>query len=125
MKFLIDEMWSPAVAQQLRARGFDALSAAEEEHLRSLRDEDLLALSSEAGRAIVTENANDFQALAARELRAGRSHAGLVFTSRTAFYRGNPRSVGRLVVALQALIESEVDLMDREIWLQPLDRGAP
>jgi len=115
-------MWSPAVAEQLRAKGFDVESVIEREDLKSTSDSNLLVRATVERRAVVTENVDDFRVLAEVELMSGRSHAGIIYTTRNSFHRGHSRSVGRLISALQSLLESDLELTDRELWLQPLTR---
>jgi hypothetical protein len=122
LRLLIDEMWSPAVAEQLRAKGFDVESVIEREDLKSTSDSNLLVRATVERRAVVTENVDDFRVLAEVELMSGRSHAGIIYTTRNSFHRGHSRSVGRLISALQSLLESDLELTDRELWLQPLTR---
>ena len=121
MKLLIDEMWSPAVAAQLRGKGFDVDSVLDHPELKAQPDRFLLVHPLTDGRAIVTENVNDFRLLCSFERRNGRDHPGLVFTTRRQFDRGDRRSIGRLVSALEALLESDVDLSNLELWLRPVD----
>jgi len=49
-------MFTPAIADQLRAKGFDVVAVAAEPHLRSLSDPELHRWSREQGRRVVTEN---------------------------------------------------------------------
>jgi hypothetical protein len=122
VKLLIDEMWTPEVAHQLHERGFDVISVHTNQQLQSKSDSVLLSYAIREGRAIVTENIDDFREIAAQELRAGRSHPGLVFTTRATFDRGGSRAIGNLVLALEGLLESEIDLTNLELWLRPIAR---
>jgi hypothetical protein len=122
VKLLIDEMWSHAVAQQLRQRGFDAESVLENPALKSKADHVLFDHCLAEGRVIVTENMRDFRRLASTELRSGGEHPGLILTSPVAFPRGGTRGIGPLVLALQQLIESDIDLTNIEWWLDPPER---
>jgi uncharacterized protein DUF5615 len=121
VKLLIDEMWSQDAAAQLRRRGFDVESVHTNPELKSKSDSILLSYSIQQDRAIVTENVDDFRRLVEREFRSGHSHPGLVFTAKRAFDRGGSRAIGRLVLALQALLESDIDLTNLEWWLRPVD----
>ena len=80
-RLLLDEMLSPAIAEQLRAKGHDAQAAAANPGLMGLSDEELLIGATEAGRSLVTANIKDFAPLDARYRAAGRSHAGLILLS--------------------------------------------
>ena len=116
MKLLLDEMWPPSIAEALRERGHDVVAAAERPDLRGQPDEVIFHVARAEERAVVTENVADFRPLAAAELRAGRSHPGLIFTSDRAFPRGNARTAGRLVAALDRLL-TQRDLLAGERWL--------
>ena len=122
MKLLIDEVWTPEVAHQLHERGFDVVSVHTDPRLQSKSDSLLLSYAIGEGRAIVTANIDDFRRIAAQKLRAGRSHPGLVFTPRATFDRGGSRAIGNLVLALERLIESRIDLTNLELWLRPIER---
>lgn len=45
LKLLIDEMYTPVIAEQLRERGGDVEAVAERAELRALPDEDLFSLA--------------------------------------------------------------------------------
>lgn len=59
MRFLIDAMFPPQVAQQLNSHGHDAISPGSL-GLYELSDRALVALATGEQRVIVTENAKDF-----------------------------------------------------------------
>ena len=64
MKFFVDECISPSLVRQLHGLGYDAV------HPRDLgrlgeSDRTIFALAIDEDRIVVTENANDFRALAA------------------------------------------------------------
>ena len=117
VKLLIDEMWPPTVAGELRRRRFDAVAVLERTDLRGASDLELLGIGRSENRVIVTENASDFRRIAAREMTYGRGHAGLILTSNHRFPRSQPKTVGLLVTALVALLSSNLDLTDTEHWL--------
>ena len=106
MKLLLDEMYSPVVAEQLRARGHDVVSVhdADYRYLEGAPDEEVFAAALAEERALVTENVPDFRRLEADAFARGEAHATLVFTSNRQFPRGEPRTIGRLVEALDALL---------------------
>ena len=87
MKLLLDEMWSPQIAHQLRTRGHDVLAVAERPELRGQPDGQVFDAAQAEARATVTENVPDFRSLAATALAQGRTHAGLIFTSDRSFPR--------------------------------------
>jgi predicted nuclease of predicted toxin-antitoxin system len=118
VKLLLDEMWPSTVAAQLRRHGHDAVAVAERADLRGLPDLSIFMAAQTEGRVIVTENVIDFRPLAGEAIREGRPHCGLIFTSNRRFPRGNARTLGRLVQALEQLANSGKDLSGQELWLQ-------
>lgn len=117
MKLLLDEMWPPTLAVQLRSRGHDVAAVGERPDLRGQPDVRVFAAAQTEGRALVTENVIDFRPLAAEALSRGDPHAGLIFTSNRRFPRHDPRTVGRLVAALHVLLSSGVAVAGSEYWL--------
>lgn len=117
MRLLIDEMWPPAVAVQLRRRWHDVVAVAERPELKGMPDPALFAVAQAEGRAVVTENVPDFRPLAAAALAQGQAHAGLVLTGNARYPRHDPRTSGRLVTALEALLASGAELANQERWL--------
>jgi NADPH-dependent 2,4-dienoyl-CoA reductase/sulfur reductase-like enzyme len=117
VKLLLDEMWSPEIAVQLRRRGHDVVAVAERPELRGQPDDIVFAAAQAEGRAVVTENVLDYRPLGAVELEHGRSHAGLIFTTNRRFPRHDARTSGRLVTALNALLVIETAIDSREMWL--------
>jgi predicted nuclease of predicted toxin-antitoxin system len=101
LKLLLDEMLSPAIAEELRRRGHDTVAIAERADWCGLADSDLLSLGRSEGRAIVTKNIRDFRPLAAEAmLGGGPGHAGVVFVA--ANISLSKAATGRLVEALEA-----------------------
>lgn len=104
MKLLLDEMYSFAVAQQLRRRGHDVFAVAERADLRGTADEDLFAWAQAEDRVLITDTARDYLPLHDRHALAGRPYGGLVLTSNRRFPRGQPATTGSLVIALDAFL---------------------
>lgn len=95
-------MYNRAIAEQLRLRGHDALSAHEVPGLESAPDEIVVAFAIGEQRAIVTENVPDFIRID-RELRGqGHHHFGLILTTNQSFSRHQAGGIGRMVTALDA-----------------------
>jgi hypothetical protein len=117
LKLLLDEMWPQSIAEELRRRGHDVNSVAERPDLRGQPDEVIFAVARAERRAIVTENVGDYRPLAVAELQTGRHFAGMLFTSNRSFPRGDPRTVGRLVSVLEALLSAPTELEGIERWL--------
>ncbi|MEX2314937.1 MAG: DUF5615 family PIN-like protein [Thermomicrobiales bacterium] len=112
----MDEMWSPAIAEQLRQRGFDVVAVAERPDLRSKSDDVVFATAQRERRAFMTDNARDLRLIAAAYLND--SHAGLILTDKRRFNRHDPRVVGPIVTAHSRLLEEDPDLTNREHWLR-------
>ena len=55
-------------------------------------------------RAVVTENIDDFSRIADTHDRGGQTHHGLVLLHPQRHPRGNPRTIGRMVTALERLL---------------------
>ncbi len=117
MRLLLDEMWPPELARQLRDRGHDVVAVAERPDLVGMPDAAIFAAAGREGRAIVTENVADFRPLAAADVSAGRAHPGLVLTSNRQFPRHDPRTLGRMLTALDELLASHPELPDSEYSL--------
>jgi hypothetical protein len=110
-------MWSPTIASELRRRGHDAVAVKERDDLISKPDALLLAVAWTERRAIVTNNVRDFRPLAAVAIADGRGHAGLIVTSDHSLPRRDPRTIGQVVIRLDALLTENPGLTNREIWL--------
>jgi predicted nuclease of predicted toxin-antitoxin system len=117
VKILLDEMWPPHIAVQLRRRGHDAVAIAERPELRGQPDAIIFAVAQAEGRAVVTENVSDFRLLAGYETRAGKPHSGVIFTSDRRLPRHDPRTAGRLVKLLDELLSSHGEGTNLEYWL--------
>ncbi len=118
LRLLLDEMYAPAVARQLRQREHDAVAVGERPDLRGLPDRTLFAAAAVERRALVTENARDFMILAS-ELVETSAHFGLVLTSAKRFPR-HEAGTGALVRALESLLRAhprEAALRGAVIWL--------
>jgi hypothetical protein len=120
LKLLIDEHYPPSIAEQLRERGHDAVSAQEEADLRGMTDPDLFAEAQRRNSAVLTENVADYMLLDAEYRSRHLAHWGLVLTSNRTFPRGKSTTVGALVTALDELLR-KADAENRSskvIWLQ-------
>lgn len=104
MRLLIDEMYPPRVAEQLRTRSFDVIAVTERKELRALPDAAIFAVAQSERRAIVTENIGDFVALADAGEQRGVDHYGLILVDPHKFPRGRSRTIGALVKALETLL---------------------
>lgn len=112
MRLLLDEMYSPRIAEQLRARGRDVASVHDPEYraLEGEPDEEVWAAALAADRVLVTENVQDFRRIETDALASAQPTARLIFTTDRQFPRGNPATIGRLVAALDGLFIAEPEL---------------
>ena len=106
------------VAEKLSKLGHDVTAAAVEPVLARMEDEELLAFATREGRAIVTENAKDFDRIVRGMNARGQHHAGVVFTSPRRYHRGSAAYPGNLIDALKTLLaEPPGDQTDWIYWL--------
>ena len=120
VRLLLDEMYPAAIAEALRAEGYDVVAVQEEEvGLRRLSDPLLFAAAQEVGRAVVTENIKDFAPLAATS--DTDNHHGLVFTTNRTFPRHRSAFIGAMVLSLRVFMQAHPDGEARSLvhWLQP------
>ena len=120
MKLLLDEMYTPTIAEQLRARGHDAASIHDPEYrmLEGEPDDEVWAAAIADDRALVSENVQDFRRIEANALAHAQPVARLIFTTDRQFPRGDPATLGRLVSALDAVLAAEPDLATA-LFLKP------
>jgi predicted nuclease of predicted toxin-antitoxin system len=107
LKLLLDEMYSPRLAETLRAADIDASTIAEL-GLTGAADPEVLAAAIAEERVLLTENVADFSRISAEHLIAGRHHPGVLIALSSRFSR---RAVGArpLVTAIQELAEQELN----------------
>lgn len=126
MKLLLDEMYSDVIAVELRARGHDAVSVREiTPALAGAPDEEILRSAAASERTLVTENVRDYLPLETALLAEGGHHQGIMYTTDRRFPRGDAQTVGRLVLALDALLADSPHLRDRSIFLQRQPPSPP
>ena len=108
LTFLLDEDVSPRVAAGLRRRGVDAVSVYELGRANAaVSDEAQLGAAAVAGRALVTYNRADCQALDAEWRLRGATHAGVLWCAERTIPR---RAIGELVRSIAAFAERHVSL---------------
>ncbi len=100
---LLDEMFSDTIAQQLRAKGYDVISAVAHPALVALPDDQVLAYATTEGRALVTANIKDFMPADGRHRAAGQDHPGLILVS-TRTSPQNRSFTAAITTALEALL---------------------
>ena len=118
VRLLLDVHHSRFAAEQLRAGGHDVTAAADDPVLASLPDEELLRTAAGDGRALVTENAKDFDRIVRAWSTTGEHHAGVIFTSPLRYRRASRAYPGNLITALRSLLsETPADRTDLIHWL--------
>ncbi len=119
MRLLLDEMLSPAIARELRARGHDVEAVAGHPQWEALSDPEVLALARAEHRAIVTNNLRDYRPLHNEAVTpGGGGHFGMIFMPGS--YRRTKADTGRIIAALETLLNQypgDKDLADGEAWL--------
>jgi predicted nuclease of predicted toxin-antitoxin system len=118
MKLALDQHYSTAIAEQLRAAGHDAVAAIEQGWERE-EDESLLAICDREQRVLITNNVADYAVIAQRWAIQGRSHAGLIFTSDASLPRTRG-TIGKYVELLTAVMIGRLEphaWRDRIHWL--------
>lgn len=104
VKLLLDVQHSRLAASRLRSSGHDVIAAADDAVLATLPDDELLRVATRQGRAIVTENARDFDRIVRAWAAAGDHHAGVIFASPRRFHRGSSAYPANLIAGLEAVL---------------------
>ena len=119
VKLLLDEMYPPAIAEQLRDRDHDAEGVTERAGLRARSDADLFALAQQEQRTVVTENIDDFSVIAGVYDQRSQTHFGLVLVPHSSYPRSSPATIGRMVTALDRLLEEHPETTPASLrhWL--------
>jgi predicted nuclease of predicted toxin-antitoxin system len=119
VRLLLDEMLSPVIARELRARGHDVQAVAENPDRAALSDPEIMALARAGRRAIVTNNVRDFRPLHTEAVIPGDSgHFGMIFMSGN--YKRTKNDIGRIVSNLEEKLvqyPGDEDLANAEDWL--------
>ncbi len=121
MKLLLDEHYSPRIAEHLRAQGHDVTAVVAQPALAGLADRNLIKAARRDGRALLTENVGDFMPIATELTRTGTPHAGIILANPHRFPRSRD-GMGRLVEALHDLLVAHPQddaFADRIVWLGP------
>ena len=116
---LLDEMFSPAIAVDLAARGIDCRAVAADVLLRAQSDLEIFDVGLLEGRVIVTNNVPDFESLRRAREAFGGDLPGLIYTSDLTFPR-TKAYIPRLVAALATAASShEAARRGGVLWLRP------
>jgi len=118
VKLLLDEMYSPRLAEALRAANVDATTAAQLA-LAGRSDLEVFAAAVSDGYVLLTENVADFARIAAEHLTAGQHHPGVLIALSARFSR-RPAGRGALVAAVLAAAAEPLE--DRVVYLRRADR---
>lgn len=105
-RLVLDEMFSPRIAEILRSHGHDVMAVAERVELRAMTDDDLYAWVGAEGCWLLTENVKDFRPIMLRAVQSGAVTTGLLFTSSRTFPRSR-QNPGPLVQALLQWLSKE------------------
>jgi predicted nuclease of predicted toxin-antitoxin system len=116
-RLVLDEMFSPAIADALRDLGHDVVAVAERGELRAIDDEEVFAWAISHGRWLVTENVKDFRPILQRALQADTLTTGIVYTSNRSFPRSR-KNPGPLIQSLHAwMLDGPPEAPLTEDWL--------
>ena len=101
IKLYLDEDVSVIVAELIRARGFATLTTRDASQ-RQKSDAEQLAFAISQGRAIVTHNRVDFEALAKQYYISGREHYGIIIA-----VRRSPHEIARRLLKILNHVTSD------------------
>ena len=110
MRLLLDELWAPTIAAELRKRRFDVIAINEQaqtSRYAGTTDDHVFARAQEDGRTIVTDNIADY-AKARRDWESrGAVHYGVIYALNPPFNRHRGDAViGQIVKALEHFLSS-------------------
>lgn len=118
MKLLLDVHHSGLIAAQLQAAGHDVVAASDDPALATMTDAQLIRAATHAGRAVVTENAQDFTRIIRAWATTGEHHTGVIFHLPYRYHRGSAAYPANLTQALSSLLEHPpADTTDLVHWL--------
>jgi hypothetical protein len=111
VRLLLDEMWTPTIALELRKRDLHVIAINEPEHTgryAGIGDDQVFARAQDDALTIVTDNIADFeQARNDWTESRGRPHHGLIYALDPPFNRHKgERVVGQMVKALVHFLSS-------------------
>jgi len=107
-------MYPAALAEELRATGIEARTAAEA-GLAGRSDPDLFAAAGLGGYVLLTENVSDFARIAMEHLSTGQHHPGVLIALSSRFSR-RPSGIAKIAAAARGLADEELD--DRLVYLE-------
>ncbi len=116
---LLDEMFSPAIATDLAARGIDCRAVVTDPVLRALSDLEIFQAALTEGRVLVTNNVADFESLRRAHEAAGNKVPGLIYTSDLTFPRTKAYMSRLAAVLADAAPGREAARRGGVLWLGP------
>jgi hypothetical protein len=130
MKLLLDEMWTPTIARELRRREFDAVAINEPTHApryAGIADDLVFARAQENGRSVVTDNVSDYERARRSWESRGQVHHGVIYALNPPFNRHRGDAViGVMVGALAHFLsspEADSEPFNRAHYLQRAPRS--
>ena len=114
MRLLLDHHLSPRVAEALRAKGHDVITARSIQ-AEAAADRPLWELAIELRRVMVTYNACDFAPIYNQLWQEGKAHPGLIIVHPRTIAQGD---IGAQVAALEQCLNGP-DLSNRMEFLRP------
>jgi len=120
-RLLLDEMLSPKIGTGLEDRGHDVDGVTQRPDLMAFHDDEpILSAATAEGRIMVTTNIGDFALLDSRWAAEGRTHAGIVFVTTSAFPQDRS-FIGSVVNALHAAAAEEaLPAPGQTLYLRPV-----
>ena len=118
MKLLLDEHYSPAIADQLQAPGYDVVSV-RGVGMDGTDDEPLLVWAAGQQRALLTNNVSHFVPIVQHWAQTGQQHYGVLFTSDASMPRSN-QTIGTYLTVLRGVLDANSGvsaLVDQVRWL--------
>jgi predicted nuclease of predicted toxin-antitoxin system len=106
VRLLLDEMISPRIARELRAKDFDVQAVkSDRPDLEALADREIVRRLAGEKRAVVTNDVLDFQLIHNQILGADEGHYGMLFTDDATMPR-NKASIPLWVETLKEILEA-------------------
>jgi predicted nuclease of predicted toxin-antitoxin system len=127
VKLVLDEMVPPVIAEQLRRRGVDAISAVEPAHAgryAAAHDAAVFARAQEDGRTVVTDNVADFELVCTTwEQTHDEPHHGVLYAAGAAFNRHRAATfAGQMVRSIHYFVKTlppDAEPFNRRQYLPP------
>jgi hypothetical protein len=114
---MLDEMFSPQIAQLLLRDGVECVCVAEDQLLSAHDDETVLIAAMDQRRVLVTNNVIDFERLRRNRAALGQQVPPLIYTDDATFPRGR-NYVGQIASALaEAAVGHLVSAYGGVLWL--------